>query len=214
MPGHDREEDKGEAHSLGQDEPPLERADPPSRLGRGRSAGLRHQPPEGYETTDGRTSDEPGDAYPRDGEESAHRQRGSEVRAEPVAEARVRVPVVPVKERPGDDREQGVDEDDVTNRRLRSSDINGAPAGPSAAALGCTNTTTTNNEPTQMTPVTMCTTRRMTMDASVASIAPPLRPSRVSYGSSSRATLRRTSADRRWATCVRNGVPIMMRPMR
>ena len=34
--------------------------------------------------------------------------------------------------------------------------------------------TTTNREPTQMTPVTMCTTLRMTMDASAASIVPPL----------------------------------------
>ena len=36
-----------------------------------------------------------------------------EARADPVAEARIRVPVVPVEERPGEDGEQGVDEDDI-----------------------------------------------------------------------------------------------------
>ena len=40
--------------------------------------------------------------------------------------------------------------------------MNGAPAGPSAAALGWMNTTTTNNEPTQMTPVAMWTIRSAT----------------------------------------------------
>ena len=68
---------------------------------------------EGYEPTDRGTRDEPGDDDRRDREESTHRQCGSEVRADPVTEARIRVPVVPVEERLGDDGEQSVDEDDI-----------------------------------------------------------------------------------------------------
>jgi hypothetical protein len=89
--------------------------------------------------------------------------------------ARIRVPIVPVERNdPAAMVNRASMKTTSTNRRMRTSDMNGAPAGPSAAALGCTNTTTTNKEPTQMTPVTMCTTLRMTIDASAASIVPPL----------------------------------------
>ena len=57
--------------------------------------------------------------------------------------------------------------------------MNGAPAGPSLAALGCTNTTTTNNEPTQMTPVCDVDVRRRTIDAWVANMASPPQTPRV-----------------------------------